>query len=174
MATWAARACYGCHEAGELLAQLLGKGKLRLDEDHQGFGQHAVIRHRVGHRLGLHRSHDGIHVGNVHEYRHPGRVLRVDERPDVGDPEGPEDLFALRLGKPVILVLHIVVGDYGRHGAPSGSRASGYSLARRPCTQVPHACIDKVLRVGSNLGAVHAEQGSTGWLLNTCIILILC
>src|ERR1022692_5315052 len=29
--TWAARARCGCHEAEELLAQLSGKGKLRLD-----------------------------------------------------------------------------------------------------------------------------------------------
>jgi hypothetical protein len=40
--------------------------ELRLDEDHQGVGQHAVIRHRLGGRLGLHPGHEGVHVGNVH------------------------------------------------------------------------------------------------------------
>jgi hypothetical protein len=44
--------------------------------------------------IGLHGGHEGIHIGNVHEHGYSRRVLWIDERPDVGDPEGPEDLFA--------------------------------------------------------------------------------
>jgi hypothetical protein len=40
----------------------------RLDEDHQSFGQHAVIRHGLDPRLGLHEGHDGFHRDNVHEH----------------------------------------------------------------------------------------------------------
>ena len=54
-------------------------GKLRLYEDHQSVADHAVICHRLGHRLGLHRGHESIHIGNIHQYRRSGRVLRVDE-----------------------------------------------------------------------------------------------
>src|SRR5438105_12497789 len=71
---------------------------LRLDEDYQGLGQHAVRCHRFGHRLVLHRAHDDIHVGNVNQHRHSSRVLRFVERSDVGDAEGSEDFFALRRG----------------------------------------------------------------------------
>lgn len=76
---------------------------LCLDENHQALGHHAVMRHGLGSRPGLHRAHDGVHVGNVHEHRNSDRVLRVDERPDVGDAEGAKELFALRRGEPMIL-----------------------------------------------------------------------
>src|ERR1019366_7667936 len=71
----------------------------------------------------------------------PGGVFRVDEGADVGNPERPEDLFAPRRGKPVILVLHIVVGDYGRHGSPSVSCGQ---RPGRPYTQMLHSCTGKV------------------------------
>ena len=56
-------------------------------------------------------------------------VLRIDERPNVGDTQGPEELLALRRGEPMISVLHIVVTDYGRHGSPWAYWADG---AARP------------------------------------------
>src|SRR5579872_4200528 len=108
----------GWRKPGGLTARLLRMVKLRLDEDHQRLGQHAVMGHRFGRPFGLHRSHENIHIGHIHEHRYPGRVLRVDEPPDVGDPERPEELLALCRGKPAVLVLHIVVANYGWHGSP--------------------------------------------------------
>src|SRR6266516_3098950 len=119
---------------------LPGRGSgLCLDEDHEGFGQHAVVGHRLGRPLGLHRAHESVHVRNVHEHSNMSPVLRVDERPNVGDTEGPEELFALRRGEPMICVLHIVVTDYGRHSSPWASWADGGCRARRagPYTYVP-------------------------------------
>ena len=95
--------------------------ELRLDEDHQGLGQDTVVRHRLGHRFGLHRGHEAIHIGDVHEDGHLSPVLWIDERPDVGDPEGPEDLFALWRFEPVVRILDIVISDHGRHGASLAS-----------------------------------------------------
>jgi transposase len=54
-----------------------------FDEDHQRFGQHAVVRHRLGRLLGLHRALESVHVSNVHEKSNPSPVLRVDKCPDV-------------------------------------------------------------------------------------------
>jgi hypothetical protein len=65
--------------------------KLRLDENHQALGHHAVICHGLGSRLGLHRAHYGVHVGNVHEQCNSGRVLRVDERRMFVTPRGPKN-----------------------------------------------------------------------------------
>jgi hypothetical protein len=73
------------------------RSELSLDEDHEGFGQHAVVRHRLRRALGLHRAHERVHVGDVHQHSNTSPVLRVDERPDVGDTEGPEELVTLRL-----------------------------------------------------------------------------
>ena len=53
----------------------------------------------------------------------------VDESPDIGDPEGTKDLLAPRRSEPMILVLHIVVGDYGRHDNSLG-------CAPRVCAEV--------------------------------------
>lgn len=49
---------------------------------------------------------DGVdaHIGNVHEHGHSRRVLRVNERSDVGNAEWPEKFLALGRGKPVSLV----------------------------------------------------------------------
>ena len=105
------------------------------------------MRHRFGRRLGLHRSHDGIHVGNVHEQPHPGRVLRVDEGPDVGNPEGPKELFAPWRGKPMILVLHVVMGEYGRPCASSASGVPRPVAWVTPYTDMPDPCIDMVVRM---------------------------
>ena len=60
---------------------------LRLDQEHQALGDDAVVVHRGGGPLGLHRGHDGVHVGHVHEDRDVVRIPRVDEGADVGDPE---------------------------------------------------------------------------------------
>ena len=77
------------------------------------------MRHRLGGRLRLHRGREGVHVGDLHEYRHAGRILRVDELPEAGNAEGSKELFAFRRGKPMIRVLHVEVGDHGRHGVSS-------------------------------------------------------
>ena len=69
---------------------------LRLGEDHKGFGQDAVILHRVGQGRCLHRGHHDVHVGDVHEHRDACRVLLINERPYVGHAKGTEHLFALR------------------------------------------------------------------------------
>jgi hypothetical protein len=49
----------------------------------------------------------------------PARVgfLEVDERADVRHAEGAEELLTPRRGEPVILVLHVVVAEYGGHFA---------------------------------------------------------
>ena len=61
--------------------------------------------HRVCGWLRLHRGHDGIHIGNVHHQPDSGWIFRIDECPDVGDSEGPEEPLTLRGSEPVILVL---------------------------------------------------------------------
>src|SRR5438128_7866534 len=93
--------------------------------------------HRLGSALGLHRRHQSVHVGNVHEHGHSGWVLWVDERADVGDTEGPEEFLAFGRGKPMLRVLHIVVANYGGHRlsfikltAPVGSSFEGSSITR--------------------------------------------
>jgi hypothetical protein len=64
-------------------------------EDHERLGQDAVEVHRAGHFGRLHRSHESVHVGNVHKDSYPLGVLLVDECPDVGDAKGANHLFAL-------------------------------------------------------------------------------
>jgi hypothetical protein len=54
------------------------------------------MSHGLGRFLALHGCHEGIKVGNVHENGDLRRVLRIDERSDVGDPERTEDLLTLR------------------------------------------------------------------------------
>ena len=68
--------------------------------------------------LRLHGGHHGVQVGNVHQHRHLGGVLRVDEGADVGDAEGSEELLAFRRGQPMLGVLNVVVTDHGGHWAP--------------------------------------------------------
>ena len=58
--------------------------------------------HRLGRPRGLHRTRQRVHIGHVHEHGHAIGVLRVDERPDVGDAQRPEELLALRRGEPVL------------------------------------------------------------------------
>lgn len=43
------------------------------------------------------------------------RIGRADKGADVGDPQRAEHLFTLRRSKPVLGLLHIVVGDHPRH-----------------------------------------------------------
>jgi len=64
--------------------------ELRLDEDHQGLGHHAVIVHRLGPWASA-SPHGRVHVGPRPWTPHSRRVLRVDERPDVGDANGPKN-----------------------------------------------------------------------------------
>jgi Domain of unknown function (DUF6766) len=66
----------------------------------RGSWQLALYENSLGHRRGLHRGHNAVHVGHIHQHGHLGRVLRVDERPNVGDAQRAEDLFALWRGKP--------------------------------------------------------------------------
>lgn len=68
----------------------------RLDEDDKRLGQYAVMRHRLGSRLGAHQCFERLHVRNVHHHRHVGRVLRIHKFPDVRDADRSEDLLALR------------------------------------------------------------------------------
>src|SRR5579864_1284439 len=89
-----------------------------LDEDYQRFGQDAVVRHRICRLFGLHRTHESIHVCNVHENSNPSPVLWVNKRPNVRDAEGPKELFPLRRGEPMIRVLDVVVTDDRWHGSP--------------------------------------------------------
>ena len=91
--------------------------------------------------LGLHRAHESVHIRNVHQHSNMSPVLRIDERLNVGDTQGPEELLALRRGEPMISVLHIVVTDYGRHGSPWAYWADGGARPRcaGPYTYVPHA-----------------------------------
>src|SRR5665213_519752 len=92
------------------LSQSYASIELRLDEDHQGLRQHAVVRHRLAHRgVVLHRLHHDVQVCDVHQDSDLGRVLRIDERADVRDAERSEHLFTLGRGEPVVLVLDVVV-----------------------------------------------------------------
>ena len=100
-------------------------GRLRLDENYQSLGQNAVMLHGLRRRFALHRAREGIHVSDIHEHGHVGRVLRVDKCPYIGDTEGTEELFALWRGKPMVFVSHIVVADYCRHGSPFGPGVGG-------------------------------------------------
>src|SRR6266511_5832649 len=149
------------------LPRAFGK-KLCLDENHQALGHHAVMRHGLGSRPGLHRAHDGVHVGNVHKHCYSGRVLRVDERADVGDAEGAKELFALRRGKPMILVLDFVVCDHGGHRISSlswpSSSARPRSTDRTPPklrTRSPAGCEVDDGRVGERAYARIAWSAST-------------
>src|SRR6185436_20828900 len=92
-----------------------------------------VVCHRVCSWLRLHRGHDGIHVGNVHHQSDSGWILRIDECPDVGDSEGPEELLTLRGSEPVILVLHVVIGHHSEHQISSCLNGIGCPN-HMPCT----------------------------------------
>jgi hypothetical protein len=83
-----------------------------------------------------------------------GRVLRVDERPNVRDPEGPEDLLALWRGKPVLGVLHVVMSDHGRHGVSLASRARGLRTLRASIRRHAASPLDV-----AHIGRLH----SSGW-----------
>ena len=53
--------------------------RLALNQDYQGLGQDPVIRHRFPRLFGLHRGHDRIHVGNIHQDPDPRRLFRGSE-----------------------------------------------------------------------------------------------
>src|SRR5664279_1957845 len=78
----------------------------------------------------LHRGLERIHVGHVQEHCHSRRVRWIYEGSDVGDPKRTEELFALRRGKPVILVFHVVMTDHSTH---RGSFADGGLCTRPVC-----------------------------------------
>src|SRR4029453_9362517 len=84
---------------GTLVSRMRRSG---LDEDHERFGEYPVVLHRVSRRLSLHRSHDGIHVRNIHNQADTGAVVRVDERPNVRHAEWAEELFTLGRREPVV------------------------------------------------------------------------
>ena len=68
---------------------------LRLDQDHEGFRQHAVVCHRLSGRLGLHRSCETSMSGTSIIRATRVGFCGVNECPDVGDTEWPEELLAL-------------------------------------------------------------------------------
>ena len=86
--------------------------RLRLDEDHEGLGQHAVVGHRLARLRLLHGGHHDVHVGHVHQHPDAVRVLGVDERPDVRDSKGTKNSSRLGRREPV-------GGDPSPRGAPS-------------------------------------------------------
>jgi len=75
---------------------------LRLDENHEGFGENPVVGHRLCGLRALHRGHNRIHVGHVHEHGDASPVRRIDKGSDVGHAKRAEELFPLRRGKPMI------------------------------------------------------------------------
>src|SRR5215212_676131 len=79
------------------------------------------MRHRVTGSLGLHRGHQRLHVGNVHHQPDPRRVLRSDERPNVGNTDWTEELLTPRRGEPAIFVVDVVVNNHRGHRASSVS-----------------------------------------------------
>src|SRR4051794_34703719 len=119
-------------------------GTLCLDEEHQRLGQDAVIGHRLAHRRVLHRGHEPIHVRYIHEHRDLRGLLRVDEGPDVGDAERPEDLLALRGSQPMLRVLDVVMSDDGRHGITS-ERADRWQYRTRAGSMRPRSSLDRPL-----------------------------
>jgi len=69
---------------------------LLFDENYQALGHDAVMSHGRGRAVALHGGHHGIHVRNIHEDRHLGRVLWVDKRSDVGHSKRTKKLLTLR------------------------------------------------------------------------------
>lgn len=72
-----------------------GRARSGLDEDYGRFGEYAVVLHRVGRALRFHSGHQGVHVGDIHHHADASAVLRVDERADVPNAEGADELLAL-------------------------------------------------------------------------------
>ena len=107
----AARGRLAWPEAGRDLAASRQRSQrgLRLDENHQCLGRHAIMGHRLGGRRALHDGVQRIHVRHIHHHSHPLRVLRIHERPDVGDAKWSEQLLSLRRAQPMILTLCDVV-----------------------------------------------------------------
>jgi len=103
---------------------------LRLDQDDDGLGQHAVGRHRLGRGFGLHKGPERVYVIHIGGERHMYRVIRVGVRADVVDAKGPEHLLPERRGQPVRAVLDIVVGDNPWHKA-SSAHASADRMPER-------------------------------------------
>jgi hypothetical protein len=89
-------------------------GELRLDEDHQSVGQHAVIC--IASAIGsvcIAAMTTSMPAMSIRTATRVGFSGSTNVRSDAG---GSEDLFALRRGKPMLGVLHVVVGDHGGHG----------------------------------------------------------
>ena len=83
-------------------------GRSGLDENHKRLRDDSVVCHRLGGRLRLHRSHDGVHIRDLHQQADSRGVLRIDERPDLRHPERPKELLTLGRGEPVVLVLDVL------------------------------------------------------------------
>src|SRR5512132_330641 len=75
------------------LASTACKQWLLLDEDYQGLGQDPVVRHCFSRRRSLHRGHDRVHVGHVHQHSDASPVRRIDERSNVRHPQRAEELL---------------------------------------------------------------------------------
>ena len=69
---------------------------LGLDQDDDRLGHYAVVSHCFGRGGRLHDGIQRVHVRHVHHQSHPLRVLRIEERPDVGDAERSKQLLPLR------------------------------------------------------------------------------
>ena len=107
-------------------------GRLRLDENHQCLGHHTIMGHRLCSRRALHDGVQRIHVRHIHHQSHPLRVLRIHERPDVGDAKRSKQLLPLRRTQPMILTLcDVVISNDGRH-VVSFVRCPGCLLVRMP------------------------------------------
>jgi hypothetical protein len=59
---------------------------LLLDQEHKRLGQHAVVSHGFSARRALHRGHQSVQIGYVHEHCDLATVLWVDKGPDVRHP----------------------------------------------------------------------------------------
>src|SRR5215207_10978996 len=80
----------------EAVSTVLCSLRLRLDQHHQCFREHAVILHCVSSSRGLHDSLQRVQVRNVHEHSCSRRVLRINKRADGGDADRPEEFLPLR------------------------------------------------------------------------------
>ena len=66
------------------------RDRLFLDEDHEGVGQHAVVRHRLGGRRSASRP-PGVHVGDVHQHARRGRFCGSTNVRMFVTPSGPKN-----------------------------------------------------------------------------------
>ena len=98
----------------------------------------SLFHHRGG-ALRVERRDHRVHVRDVHEHADAGRVLRIDEGPDVRHPERTEELLPARRREPAVGVLHVVMRKDGGHGGllvgwtahPTSAASPVSSVSRR-------------------------------------------